>query len=127
MKQLYLSLLEALYRRLANLTKYKGISLNHHIFYALARLLSSLYTIQVRSKTDREQQQQNFENLLAKLGEYDAARIEEVLSQREVVEPESELTSDVVNQLKLRIQKQKTNLFQDCDRYSQSSVSRYSR
>lgn len=107
MSRLTLRLPETLHQQLVKLAEEEGVSLNQYIVYALTRQVSSPYTIQVRAKADREQQQQNFVNLLTQLGKTETAEIEEILSQREVVEPEADLSTDVINRLKMRIQNQK--------------------
>ena len=107
MSRLTLRLPETLHQQLTNLAEEEGISLNQYIVYALTRQVTSAYTVQVISEADRQQQQQNFENLIAQLGKADENDIEKVLSQREVVQVEPELTTDIVNRLKTRIQNQK--------------------
>ena len=107
MSRLTLRLPETLHQQLTNLAEEEGISLNQYIVYALTRQVASAYTVQVISGTDRQKQQQNFENLIAQLGKADENEIENVLSQREVVQKEPELTTDILNRLKTRIQNQK--------------------
>jgi uncharacterized membrane protein len=107
MSRLTLRLPETLHQQLTNLAQGEGISLNQYIIYALTRQVSSAYTVQAISKEDIQKQQNNFANLLAQLGEADAKEIEKVLSQREVVQPEPELTPDVINRLKIKIQGKK--------------------
>ena len=50
-----------------------------------------------------EQQRKDFSNLLAQLKAADTKEIEQALFQREVVNPEPELTPDVINRLKTKI------------------------
>ncbi len=107
MSRLTLRLPETLHQQLTNLAEKEGISLNQYIVYALTRQVASAYTVQVISEAHREEQQKNFDNLMAQLGKADTKEIEKVLSQREVVSAETELTSDIVNRLKTRIQNQK--------------------
>ncbi|MGL5078174.1 MAG: hypothetical protein ACRDBG_20440 [Waterburya sp.] len=54
-----------------------------------------------------EQQRHNFDNLIMQLRTADEKEIEKVLSQREVVRPEPELTPEIINRLKTKIQNQK--------------------
>ncbi len=62
----------------------------------------------LRLKTAKRQQQQNsFENLLEQLGKADVTEIEQVLSQREVIQAKPELTLDIVNNIRTTIIKQK--------------------
>ncbi len=107
MSRLTLRLPETLHQQLTNLAEQEGISLNQYIVYALTRQVASAYTVQVISEADRQQQHKNFDNLIAQLGKAKEKEIEKILSQREVVQPEPELTPDIVNRLKTRIQNQK--------------------
>jgi uncharacterized protein (DUF1778 family) len=107
MSRLTLRLPETLHQQLANLAQGEGISLNQYIVYALTRQVSSAYAVKVIAKEDIEKQQSNFNDLLAQLGKADAKEIQKVLSRREVVQPEPELTSELINRLKSKIQNQK--------------------
>ncbi|MEY2856370.1 MAG: hypothetical protein RLZZ74_679 [Cyanobacteriota bacterium] len=107
MSRLTLRLPETLHQQLTNLAQGEGISLNQYIIYALTRQVSFAYTVQATSKEDIAMQHNNFANLLAQLGEADVKEIEKVLSQREVVQPEPELTPDIINRLKIKIQGKK--------------------
>ena len=107
MSRLTLRLPETLHQQLANLAQGEGISLNQYIVYALTKQVTSAYTVKVASKEDIEKQQHNFNNLVAQLEQADAKEIDRLLSQREVVQPEPELTPDIVNCLKAKIRNQK--------------------
>ena len=107
MSRLTLRLPETLHQQLVNLAKGEGISLNQYIVYALTRQVTSAYTVETISKEDTEKQQENFNNLLLQLGKADAKEIEKVLSQREIVDPEPELTPDIINQLQTKIKNKK--------------------
>lgn len=107
MSRLTLRLPETLHQQLVNLAQGEGISLNQYIVYALTRQVSSAYKVEAISKEDIEKQQENFKHLLAQLGKADAEEIERVLSKREIVEPEPELTPDIINSLKEKIKNQK--------------------
>jgi hypothetical protein len=54
-----------------------------------------------------EQQRHSFDNLMAQLRTANEKEIERVLSQREVVQPESELTPEIISRLKTKIKNQK--------------------
>jgi uncharacterized membrane protein len=103
MSRLTLRLPETLHQQLANLAQGEGISLNQYIVYALTRQVTSAYTVEVISKEDIEKQQNNFNDLIGQLGQADAKKIQKVLSKREVVQPEPELTPDIINRLKAKI------------------------
>ena len=107
MSRLTLRLPETLHQQLTNLAEEEGISLNQYIVYALTRQVTSAYTVQVISEGDRQQQKHNFTNLIAQLGQAENKEIEKILSQREIVQAEPELTNDIVNRLKIRIKNQK--------------------
>lgn len=106
MSRLTLRLPETLHYQLTNLAEKEGISLNQYIVYALTRQVASKFTIQVISEADRKQQRENFNNLISQLKTADIEEVEEVLSQREIVQPEPELTPDIINQLQAKIQNQ---------------------
>lgn len=63
----------------------------------------SFYTVEVISKEDVEKQQNNFDNLMARLGKADIKKIKKILSQREIVEPEVELTPEIIARIKAKI------------------------
>ena len=108
MSRLTLRLPETLHQQLTNLAKGEGISLNQYIVYALTRQVSSAYTVEAISQENIAQQQEKFNNLLAQLGTADEEEIENILAQREIVEPEPELTPDVIVRLKTKIQNKKS-------------------
>lgn len=107
MSRLTLRLPETLHQQLANLAQGEGVSLNQYIVYALTRQVDSAYTVKITSKEEREQQEKNFNNLIAQLEKADEKEIERVLSQREIVQPEPKLTPEIINLLKTKIQNQK--------------------
>ena len=104
MSRLTLRLPKTLHQKLANIAEKEGISLNQYIVYALTQQVAFSYTVQTLSETDRQQQQQNFNSLVSQLEEATIKDIEQALSKREVVQPEPELSSDVVNRLKTKIE-----------------------
>jgi inner membrane protein involved in colicin E2 resistance len=107
MSRLTLRLPETLHQQLTNLAQGEGVSLNQYIVYALTRQVDSAYTVKVISKEEREQQKKNFDNLIMQLRTADEKEIERVLSQREVVQPEPELTPEIISRLKTKIKNQK--------------------
>lgn len=110
MSRLTLRLPETLHQQLANLAQGEGISLNQYIIYLLTRQVSSAYTVETISKEELEKQKYNFDNLMATLKKADTKEIETVLSKREVVQPEPELTPDIINRLKTKIQNKRQHL-----------------
>ena len=103
MSRLTLRLPETLHQQLADLAKKEGVSLNQYIVYALTCQVGPAYTVETISKENIEKQQENFNNLITRLGKANSEEIERVLSQREVVETEPELTSQIVDRLKAKI------------------------
>lgn len=65
-------------------------------------------TVQPISKQEVTSQQTEFAHLLQKLGNISSADVEIALAEREVVESESELTSEIIAQFQLRIQNKKS-------------------
>lgn len=98
MSRLTLRLPETLHQQLSNLAEDEGVSLNQYIVYALTRQVASNYTMVVMDEIDRAQQNQEFGNILAQLGQASAKQIEETLSKRKTVEPEIELTPQIQEQ-----------------------------
>jgi hypothetical protein len=70
--------------------------------------VTSAYTVQATSQKDRELQQENFNKLRSQLRKADTKEIKKVLSQREIVEPELELTPEIIARIKAKI-KDKNN------------------
>ena len=104
MSRLTLRLPETLHQQLSHLAEDEGVSLNQYIVYALTRQVASNYTMVVMDKIALAKQNQEFGDLLAQLGQAIPSSIEETLSKREQVEPESELTPQVVNQFQQLLQ-----------------------
>jgi uncharacterized membrane protein len=107
MSRLTLRLPETLHQQLTNLAQGEGVSFNQYIVYALTRQVDSAYTVEVISKEECEQQKKNFDNLIMQLRTADEKEIERVLSQREVVQSEPELTPEIISRLKTKIKNQK--------------------
>ncbi len=105
MGRLTLRLPETLHQQLIDLSENEGVSLNQYIVYALTAQVSSKYTVAIASTADREKQQQNFADLLERLGKADAIEINKILSTREQAEMEPELNEEIVNRLKMKIEK----------------------
>lgn len=107
MSRLTLRLPETLHQQLVNLSQGEGISLNQYIVYALTRQVTSTYTVEAISQEDITKQQENFNKLIAKLGEVNSEEVKQALSKREIVEPEAELTPEIINRLQAKIKNQK--------------------
>ncbi len=108
MSRLTLRLPDTLHQQLIHLAENEGVSLNQYIVYALTRQSSSAYTVQPISKQEVSKQKIEFTHLLQKLENTSSADVEIALAEREVVEPESELTPEIIAQLQSRIQSKKS-------------------
>lgn len=103
MSQLNIQLPETLRQQLINLAEDEGIPLEQYILYALTRQVTLTYSIQANSEININQQKQSFKELLTELGEINSTEIESILAEREVVDPEPELSSDTIVRLQQRI------------------------
>lgn len=106
MSRLTLRLPETLHQQLTHLADSEGVSLNQYIVYSLTRQTTLAYTVVNISDGEVKQQQQAFQSLKKKLGQASDDEIESVLAMRELVEPDPELSSDVITSLQERILKQ---------------------
>ena len=106
MSRLTLRLPETLHRQLEAQARREGVSLNQYIVYALSRQLTQDYTVYTVPEEAVAQQQAQFTALLRELGQASPEAISAVLAGRDHVEPEPELTPDVVAQLRTRLVKQ---------------------
>ena len=105
MSRLTLRLPETLHQQLTRLADGEGVSLNQYIVYALTRQTTLAYTVVTIPDAEVKQQQQAFQLLKKKLGQASDDEIESVLAMRELVEPDPELSSDVVSSLQEQIRK----------------------
>ena len=102
MSRLTLRLPETLHRQLEVQARREGVSLNQYIVYTLSRQLTQSYTVHAVPEETMAQQQAQFTALLRKLGQASPEAISAVLAARDHVEPEPDLTPDVVAQLRAR-------------------------
>jgi carbamate kinase len=105
MSRLTLRLPETLHQQLTHLADGEGVSLNQYIVYALTRQTTLAYTVLTVSDVEVKQQQQAFQSLTKKLGQASDDEIESVLATRQLVEPEPELSADVIALLQEKIRK----------------------
>ena len=105
MSQLTLQLPETLYCQLEVLAQSEGIQLTQYVLYALTRQVSSAYTMQVLPGRAVEQQVVEFERLRQKLGKASATEVDDVLSKCDLVEPEPELSPEIVKRVQALIAK----------------------
>src|SRR5262245_14148353 len=103
MSRLTLRLPETLHRQLEVQARREGVSLNQYIVYALSRQLVQNYTVHTVPEEAVAQQQAQFTALLRQLGQASPEAMSAVLAARDHVEPEPDLTPDVVAQLRARL------------------------
>ncbi len=103
MSRLTLRLPETLHQQLIHLAESEGVSLNQYIVYALTRQVALAYTVQATPVEEINQQQQAFQALIKELGQASSTEIESVLDKREVVQPEEELSPEIVARFQQRI------------------------
>lgn len=99
MSRLTLRLPETLHRQLETEARREGISLNQYILYALTRHVAHRYLVQPLTEESVDQQQEEFNSLLQRLGQASAVEVEEALALRELAEPETELRPEAVQLL----------------------------
>jgi hypothetical protein len=103
MSQLTLELPETLHHQLHSLAQNEGVSLSQYVLFALTRQVTLSYTVRSVPETETAQQRLAFAALLNNLGQTSFSEIEKVMQEREVVDPETGLTSEVVKRLQSRI------------------------
>lgn len=103
MSRLTLRLPETLHQQLTNLAEGEGVSLNQYIVYALTRQVTMAYRVQAIPIEEVNQQQQDFQALLKNLGQASSTEVKSILDRREVVEPEAELSPDIIARFQQRI------------------------
>ena len=104
MSRLTLRLPDTLHQQLIHLAESEGVSLNQYIVYALTRQSSINYNVQPIPKQETNSQQSDFINLVQKLGTASPSEIEIALTERETVEPEKELTPEIIAQFQQTLQ-----------------------
>jgi diketogulonate reductase-like aldo/keto reductase len=105
MSRLTLRLPETLHHQLTSLADREGVSLNQYIVYALTRQTTG-YVV-VPATESPQQQEQNFQALFQQLKQGSSEAIASSLSSREFVDPEPELTPEVVERVRSMIADQK--------------------
>ena len=103
MSRLTLRLPETLHQQLIHLAEGEGVSLNQYIVYALTRQVALAYAVRTVPKEEANQQKQSFKALLQELGEASSTQIERALAEREIVQPEEELSPEIINPIQQQI------------------------
>ena len=103
MARLTLRLPETLHQQLEAQAEAEGVSLNQYIVFALTRQITTAYSVQTVPEKVLAEQRAQYSLLLQSLGQASFAQIEETLAEREPIEPESGLTTEVVARLRERM------------------------
>ena len=103
MSRLTLRLPDTLHQQLTHLAEGEGVSLNQYIVYALTRQVTMAYRVQAIPIEQVNQQQEDFQALLKTLGQASSTEVQSILDRREVVEPETELSPDIIARFQQRI------------------------
>ncbi len=111
MSRLTLRLPETLHQQLAQVAVRKGVSLNQYIVYALTRQTANSHVrgltidgISIHSDLEIEQQRSLFKILKDGLGEASPSEISAILAEREIVNSEPDLTTEIVERLQAKLQ-----------------------
>ena len=99
MGQLTLKLPETLQDALKSRASQEGVSLDQYIVFALTRQVATSYTVQVIPEESVLQQKEDYERLLASLGEPSLSKTKAYLEEREVGIPEEGLTDEMIARL----------------------------
>lgn len=105
MSPLTLELPQTLRYQLQMLAQREGVSLDQYVVYALARQVSSAYTLTERE--DSAQQRADFTALLERLDSVSDAELQRALTERERAEPEANLSPEIVARMQARIAKER--------------------
>ncbi|TAF04343.1 MAG: toxin-antitoxin system HicB family antitoxin [Nostocales cyanobacterium] len=103
MSRLTLRLPETLHQQLIKLAETEGVSLNQYIAYALTRQAVSTNFIQATPEKEIIEQEQSFKTLLQGLVKASENQMKLILAEREVVQPEAELSPEIIASLQQRI------------------------
>jgi hypothetical protein len=104
MTEILVKLPETLHVQLDLLAQQEGVSINQYILYSLTRQVASGYALKRTSANQVQQQQDDIEALRAQWRALAADKdVTQLLAERDAVEPEPELTPDLVAKLREKI------------------------
>jgi hypothetical protein len=104
-----LRLPESLHRQLEAQAEIEGVSLNQYIVYMLAQRSTPSYMVHAVSMEAVAEQRERYETLHRNLRKGTPEEIKRALDEREPVEPELELTPEIVERLQQRIAEARRN------------------
>jgi hypothetical protein len=107
MSQISVQVPETLHHQLEAMARNEGVSLDQYVLYVLARQASFSYRVEAVSPEEQERQRESFAALRQQLGRASADEIERALAEREPVEPEPELTPEIIARVRERIEEQR--------------------
>jgi hypothetical protein len=88
---------DTLQHELESRAQQEGVSLDQYLLYTLTQKVTPVYTIQVVSEADIQQQEKRFNTLLKRLGTLKRDEMRNFLDNREVEEPEDAETAVLIN------------------------------
>lgn len=105
MSQLTLKLLQALNKQLIYLAENEENSLHQYIVYVLTHQIALNCNYRVRKTIAEElkQQEEDFQTFLSGLGQVSLQEAKAILDSRELVDPEPELSPDIIARFQKRI------------------------
>jgi|SRR5437868_2778077 hypothetical protein len=103
MSRLTLRLPETLHQRLETLAHQEGVSLNQYIVYALTQQSTIAGTVHEVPGKEIAEQRASYIARIQRATIATDAEIDQILAEREPIEPEPELTPEIVERVKQRI------------------------
>jgi len=103
MVQLMFELPDTLHDQLEGLAEREGVQLPQYILYILTHQVRPVYTVQIMSEEAVAEQEAAYLALRQEWGKASLTQVEEILAKREVVEPEPELTPELIERVRQRI------------------------
>ncbi|NUM49202.1 MAG: toxin-antitoxin system HicB family antitoxin [Anaerolineales bacterium] len=103
MSRLTVRLPDTLHQQIEMRAEEEGVSMNQYIVFALTRQVGQDYNVQHQPEHIVAEQRAHYRTLLDSLGRASFSEIQQVLNEREQVEPELGLTPEVVDKLRERI------------------------
>ncbi len=103
MRRLTIRLPYTLHQRLESLAQQEGVSLNQYIVYALTQQTTLAYTMQEVPIAKIAEQRTSYKTRLRNAPIATPEEIDQVLAEREVVQPEAELTPEIIKKVRKQI------------------------
>jgi DNA-directed RNA polymerase specialized sigma54-like protein len=110
MSQIEISIPDTLLVQLKKTARKEGVSLEQYILFALTRQTMLSPAIHKLSEKDAESQHKDFTERINRLGKTSSEELEEILQERESVEPDPGLEQETVLRFKNRIDEAKSAL-----------------